>query len=101
VENVESAETLIPAILGLVAPYLISFLKNAKWSVREKVALALLVCAGFGTISVYVTGDLNPESWIKTIALVYTVSNTFYKTYFESTPANKKLEDKLHPPTQP
>lgn len=97
-ESVLMNDTVLPAILGLVAPYLISYLKNVQWSVKKKVALAVLVCAAFGTLSVYLTGEFDAENWIKTIALVFTVSNAFYKTYFEATPTNKKLEDKLYTP---
>jgi biotin transporter BioY len=92
------------AMLGVIAPIIISFLKDAKWSMGTKMSLTVAVCVLLGALSVYAAGgvELNSvESYIGAAATVFTVATVMYNTYFKNTELNSELTKALYEPKEP
>ena len=86
-------ELPIAAVLGLLAPLVVSILKQANCPPQLKMLTAFAVSVVFGLIAVFATGDLDPVNYLQSAATVFTVSNLFYEAYFKYTALNAKLED--------
>lgn len=87
--------------LGLLAPFLISFLKDVCWPDSTKAILAFVVCVVFGAATAYVSGGTTFENATTSVGIVFTVANLFYKTYFEHTHTNARLEQASIVPAPP
>jgi hypothetical protein len=86
-------ELPIAAVLGFVAPFVISTLKQTTWPIQVKLLVAFLVSALFGTAAAFSTGTATTEDYIGAIGVVFTVSNLFYQSYFANTALNTRLEN--------
>lgn len=83
----------IAAVLGFVAPFVISTLKQMTWPLQIKLLIAFIVSAVFGAVAAFSTGAASTEDYIGTIGVVFTVSNLFYQSYFANTDLNTRLEN--------
>lgn len=80
-------------IVGLGMPLLVSWLKNAAWSTRQKFLLAVGISLVLGFATSFFAGDvdLRWERILADMAIVFMASQGVYKLWFEGTPLDKRL----------
>lgn len=89
-------EQALSAILGIVMPAVISFLKNVNWTARRRFWFAVVCCAIAGTATAYFTGGLTftwggAQKALLDIAIIFSTSQAVYKGWFEGTAIDKRL----------
>lgn len=86
----------VAALLGVVMPFVISFLKDVTWSTQAKhaVSLAVSAVAAVGITAIDNGVDLaNWQNFVANLGIIFTVSNVVYRQYFENTALNLKVEN--------
>lgn len=95
-ENILSNPSLL-VLFGLIAPFLISVLKNPAWPNWVKMALTYLVVGAFGFGDVALRENLGDVHWslnviVAHVAVVATVAHGLYQLILKDTPLNDTLE---------
>lgn len=94
-------EFVIPAalatILGIVAPMIISFIKQVSWPPLAVQTVVIVVSLGAALLALVVSGtfqssSITVESLVGYAAYVATIAQLVYQTYFRYTVLNRKLE---------
>lgn len=91
-------ELTIDLVLGLVTPFIASFLKNPRWSDTVKVGLVVLVSVLLALAVEFSSGRLSwtIESILPSAATIFATATILYKTLLANTSINKDLENALH-----
>lgn len=89
----DQAQALLTALCGIIAPILVSLAKQHHWSDATKAMVALLICAVLGGAAAAATGQFDWQNVLASVAGVFTIATTLYKTVFEKTLVNQNLED--------
>jgi hypothetical protein len=85
----------VAVFLGLLAPVLISTLKQRTWPTWAKMLITLGVSFGFAALAVFTTQQ-ELATWadmLQATTLIFTVATVYYKTFFEGTWLNEKATD--------
>jgi hypothetical protein len=90
---------LADIVIGQLMPILISWLKSNKMPDAWKVVLSLAASIAVGAvktlIAAYLTGTpITLQSLLGSIGIIMTSATVAYKTWFEHTPLNERLEEK-------
>lgn len=89
----EGFDVSFDIFLGIIAPLIISALKQKSWSDSTKIALTFGVCIILSVFSMFIT---SPEwDWYnatQTVGTIFTAAVLMYKGRFETTKLNKELE---------
>lgn len=83
--------TIVSIILGLVLPFVVSFLKGQQWSENVKMLFSMGVAIVAAAITLLVQNDFNWESLLANSATVWAMAQVLYKTWFQTTNAEGKL----------
>lgn len=91
---------ILVALFGLIAPFVISFLKDPRWGDSTKQVVTIIVAVAFGVLSLWLRiepGD-EPLEWdLETIlghvAAVGFIAVSLYKLFFQGTDTNRDLEN--------
>lgn len=86
------------ALVGVVLPVVISYLKNTAWTAKAKqllsVGISLVAGIGITLIDNGVQFDWsNTQAALANVAVVFTVAQTVYFQYFGNTSTNARLEN--------
>lgn len=85
---------LLSLILGLLANITVSALKKESWSDSTKTLITVGVATVFGIVATYFTGELNSLQDVGgAIAIITASAMVQYKTYFQYSALNKRLEN--------
>ena len=84
-------------VLGILTPFLVSFLKQPEWPRWVKVALAVSISIGAGFGTAYFDNYLvfTPLKAVVDIAIVLAGSQAFYLKWFEGTNIGSVIEKRL------
>ena len=89
----EPVSASVAVAVGIVIPFLVSFLKDVTWSAKSKQALSLVISlAAAGAIAVF-DGGVTATTLVANLGVIFTTAQAFYIQYFESTKVNMKLEE--------
>ena len=89
-----SMNDFIILVFGLLMPLLVSGLKQESWPDWAKVLTSLLLSLVGGAITAAVNGEFALDRVAGSAGVIFTASTVFYKTYFQDTTFNKRLERK-------
>jgi len=78
-------------IIGLMMPFLITVLKQSGINRWWNLAIAVITCAGAGTLTVWASGNLTAANILGTIGLVFVAAQTAYIAYWKGTSAEQAL----------
>ena len=81
-------------VFGLLMPLIVSGLKQQNWPDWAKVLTSLLLSLVGGAITAAVNGEFALDRVAGSAGVIFTASTVFYKTYFQDTTFNKRLERK-------
>lgn len=87
----------LATILGVVAPMIISFIKQVSWPPLAVQAVVIGVSLGAAVLALALSGvfqspSITVESLVGYAAYVATIAQLVYQTYFRYTALNRKLE---------
>lgn len=84
--------------VGLIMPYVISWVKARHWADGSKVLLSLVICVLGGLLVSVAAGllqgmgwHITGEQWVANAGIVFSAATTFYKTWFQGTAVEKSL----------
>jgi len=83
-------------IAGFIVPFIVSFLKDLKWSAKVKQLVALVVCLIVGAGVTIIDQGVVINSWdtfVSNFAIIFATAQVWYTQYFENTNVNMKLEE--------
>lgn len=83
--------TAAAAIVGIVLPLVVSFLKQAGFPKWLNSLIAAIVCAGAGVITAYAMGQFTAVSVMVAIATVLTVAQATYLGFWQGSGVEDKL----------
>jgi len=85
----------VAAIVGVLIPFVISILKQAKLPRWANMLITIIVCAGAGLLTVYAVGDLSftPSNILVTIGLVFVASQAVYASYWRESPVEPIINE--------
>lgn len=78
-------------LIGLVIPYIISYLKMVKWKDYHKFALAVAICAIVALLTTYADGSVTVGSYWQKLSTLFIVSQGTYFTFFRGFGWEKSL----------
>lgn len=95
-------ELTIDLVLGLVTPFITSFLKNPRWSDSIKVGLVVLVSALLAIAVEFSSGRLtwSIDQILPSAATIFATATVLYKTLLVNTTINKNIENALYSKTE-
>lgn len=87
----------LATILGVIAPIVVSFIKQVSWPPLAVQAVVVVVSLGAAVLALAVSGtfqsaSITVESLIGYGAYIATVAQLVYQTYFKGTVLNGRLE---------
>ena len=85
--------------LGLLTPFVVSWLKQAHWPDWAKALLTLGIALLAGVLTTAVGGNFDLRAISANSAQIFTVAILFYKTYFQNSVINQHLESGTGQPT--
>lgn len=79
--------------LSVLAPILISFLKNVNWTPNQKLLLTFAVSVVLAFLSVWLSGEqLSVDNLVYSFSIVFTSATAIYRFLLERTELNTLLE---------
>ena len=73
----------LAGLIGVVAPLIVRFITGAKLSRRWKSIIAILVSSVIGFASAFLSGQFDASTVLKSIAVVFSISQVFYDQVFK------------------
>lgn len=84
---------VIDFVLSVLAPILISFLKDVNWSPNQKLLLTFAVSVALAFVSVWLNGEqLSFDNLTHSFAVIFTSATAIYRFILERTDLNTTLE---------
>lgn len=83
---------LIPLLVSLLMPPLVSWLKDASWPDWAKVCLSVATSGVAAAIVSAIEGFINVHTIGTSTAMIFSGATIFYKTWFQSSQLNERLE---------
>jgi hypothetical protein len=87
-----SMKEFLNLALGLLMPMVVSWLKRNHWPDWAKVLLSLGIALLAGLITAGAEGNWNLSAIGANSGTVFALATVFYKTYFQDTSLNRRLE---------
>lgn len=89
------------ALIGFIAPLIVSFLNQEHWSSQVKQIVAIVVAALLGVLTVYLTGvPVNWHSIGTSVAVVYAVSQGIYALIWKPSGVAPAIESATSAPVK-
>lgn len=88
---------LVSAIVGYLAPALVSVVVRSNWASWVKGIVALVSSVVIGFVVALVSGELNGTGVATAIAVVFAASQVAYKTWWQPTGIGPAIEEKTQP----
>lgn len=91
-------DLVINLLVGNLVPFLISYIKDTRWSDRQKMLLAIGVSVVIGILSSLLTNglilhrEMSLDDWMANILAVYGGATAAYKLWMQKTETNTTLE---------
>ena len=84
---------ILSGLIGLILPFVISFLKSCEWEKKWRFAFAAVVCIAAGAATSYVAGGLvfKPEAAFLDLLIIFGATQVFYKLILEGTGLDQRL----------
>lgn len=82
----------IALALGLLMPFVVSWLKCRNWPDWAKIALSLAISIAGGALAALADGRLDLRTLTSASGIVFTSATVFYKAWFATTNLNSRLE---------
>ena len=73
----------LAGLIGVIAPLIIRFITGANLSRRWKSIIAILVSTVIGFASSFLSGQFDPSTVLKSIAVAFSISQVFYDQIFK------------------
>ena len=73
----------LAGLIGVTAPLIIRFITGAKLSRRWKSLIAILISSVIGFASAFLSGQFDPSTILKSIAVAFSISQVFYDQVFK------------------
>ena len=73
----------LAGLIGVIAPMIIRFITGARLSRRWKSLIAILVSSMIGFASAFLSGQFDPATVLKSIAVAFSISQVFYDQVFK------------------
>jgi len=73
----------LAGLIGVIAPLIIRFITGARLSRRWKSIIAILVSSVIGFASSFLSGQFEPATVLKSIAVAFSISQVFYDQIFK------------------
>jgi len=73
----------LAGLIGVIAPLIIRWITGANLSRRWKSIIAILISAVIGFASSFLSGQFDPSTILKSIAVSFSISQVFYDQVFK------------------
>lgn len=83
----------VAAIVGIVLPLVVSFLKQAGLQKWANSLIAAVVCAGAGVLTAYVMGQFTTGPILVAVATVFTVAQAEYLAFWQGSGVEAKYTE--------
>lgn len=87
--------TVVSVILGLILPFVVSFLKGQQWSDNTKMLFSMGVAIVAAAATLLVQNDFDWNALLTNAATVWATAQLLYRTWFQNTSAEVKLASAL------
>ena len=84
----------LAGLIGVIAPIIVKWITNVNLSRRTKSIFAILVSAVIGFLSSFLSGQFDPNTILKSIAVCFSISQIVYDQIFKDI-FNKKEEQDI------
>jgi hypothetical protein len=73
----------LAGLIGVIAPLIVRFITGARLSRRWKSLIAILISSMIGFASAFLSGQFDPATVLKSIAVAFSISQVFYDQVFK------------------
>jgi hypothetical protein len=73
----------LSGLIGVIAPLIVRWITGANLSRRWKSLIAILVSSMIGFASSFLSGQFDPSTILKSIAVSFSISQVFYDQVFK------------------
>ena len=73
----------LAGLIGVIAPLIVRFITGVRLSRRWKSLFAILVSSVIGFASAFLSGQFDPQTVLKSIAVAFSISQVFYDQVFK------------------
>jgi hypothetical protein len=73
----------LAGLIGVIAPLIVRWITGARLSRRWKSLIAILVSSVIGFASAFLSGQFDPATVLKSIAVTFSISQVFYDQVFK------------------
>lgn len=84
--------TLLAAVAGALLPGLVGWVNNARWTSEVKAIVAAIFSLAVGVATAYVAGGWDRADIIRSVLIVFFLSQLAYNQYWKPAGFTKKLE---------
>ncbi|MEA3313081.1 MAG: hypothetical protein U9Q18_01750 [Caldisericota bacterium] len=83
----------LSGLIGVIAPLIVRWITGANLSRRTKSIFAILVSAVIGFASSFLSGQFDPNTVLKSIAICFSISQIVYDQLFKDIFKRKEEQD--------
>jgi ABC-type Fe3+-siderophore transport system permease subunit len=73
----------LAGLIGVIAPLIVRWITGTRLSRRWKSIIAILVSSVIGFASAFLSGQFDPQTVLKSIAVAFSISQVFYDQVFK------------------
>ena len=73
----------LSGLIGVIAPLIVRWITGARLSRKWKSIIAILVSSVIGFASSFLSGQFDPQTVLKSIAVSFSISQVFYDQVFK------------------
>ena len=73
----------LAGLIGVIAPLIVRWITGANLSRKWKSIIAILISSVIGFASSFLSGQFNPSTILKSIAVAFSISQIFYDQVFK------------------
>jgi len=73
----------LSGLIGVIAPLIVRWITGANLSRKTKSIFAILVSAAIGFVSSFLSGQFDPATILKSIAICFSISQVVYDQVFK------------------
>jgi hypothetical protein len=73
----------LAGLIGVITPLIVRWITGARLSRRWKSLIAILVSSMIGFASAFLSGQFDPATVLKSIAVAFSISQVFYDQVFK------------------
>lgn len=83
----------LSGLMGVIAPLVVRWITGANLSRKTKSIFAILVSAVIGFASSFLSGQFDPSTVLKSIAICFSISQVVYDQIFKDIFSNREEQD--------